>query len=152
MFGDADGADSRSASTMGTVGVDVNRGAHTQTSYNSHSEGLVQVHVADVATTLGGVSETNLGVEVGTVEVDSPLEIFDDASDDLGSGENEDERFGDTGVGLLGSSPRGGNEATDEAITCWNAPVNGAINGLWLDEGEDDDQVNGVIGGGYEEE
>ena len=35
----------------------------------SHSEGLVEVHMADVATASRRVRKTNLGIQVGTVEV-----------------------------------------------------------------------------------
>ena len=45
-----------------------------------HGKGLVEVHVADIASTGRRVRETDLGVQVRTVEVDLAAVLVDDVA------------------------------------------------------------------------
>lgn len=43
----------------------------------AHSERFVKVHVTDITTTCGRVSQTNLGIEVGTIKVNLATVVVD---------------------------------------------------------------------------
>ena len=78
VFSNANRANARTTTTMGTR-VDI-RAMVTKDRDNSdvHSEGLVQVHVADITTADRRVCQPDLRIKVGTVQIDLTPVVVDD--------------------------------------------------------------------------